>query len=66
MQSESMKQIASEDDTSELQAPLTQSAIVESPEAVMLEMKGAEDMFGWVEIDDNSWYNSVIGALNSI
>ncbi|KAI9487264.1 MAG: hypothetical protein EXX96DRAFT_535442 [Benjaminiella poitrasii] len=25
-----------------------------SPEAIMLEMKGAEDMFGWIEMDDNN------------
>ncbi|KAG2231093.1 hypothetical protein INT48_003462 [Thamnidium elegans] len=38
----------------------------DSPEAVMSEMKGAEDMFGWVEMDDNTWYDSVTSEKSDV
>jgi hypothetical protein len=38
----------------------------DSPQVVMLQMKGAEDMFGWVKMDDNIWYNSVSGEKSDV
>ncbi|KAI7878385.1 uncharacterized protein EV154DRAFT_576469 [Mucor mucedo] len=38
----------------------------DSPEVVTLETKGAEDMFGWVEMVDDTWYNSVTGEKSDV
>ncbi|KAI9477710.1 MAG: hypothetical protein EXX96DRAFT_608368 [Benjaminiella poitrasii] len=37
-----------------------------SAEAVMVEMKGVEDMFGWIEMDDDTWYNSETGEKSDV
>ncbi|KAG2207712.1 hypothetical protein INT47_011832, partial [Mucor saturninus] len=38
----------------------------DSPEEVILETKGAECMFGWIEMVDNTWYNSVTGEKSDV
>ncbi|RCH84365.1 hypothetical protein CU098_006202, partial [Rhizopus stolonifer] len=38
----------------------------DNSKSAMLETKGAADMFGWVEMDDNTWYNTVTGEKSDI
>ncbi|KAI7878371.1 uncharacterized protein EV154DRAFT_525036 [Mucor mucedo] len=38
----------------------------DNPEVVTLETKGDEDMFGWVEMVDDTWYNSVTGEKSDV
>lgn len=38
----------------------------DTTETVALKMKGAEDMFGWIGMNDHMWYNSVTGEKSGI